>query len=149
MIRYGSPAASNKLMKNVSKSIKLQKNGTTPSDTTFTRKPVKEVIGSEYWRRVETRLWPAIIDKMEGQHRAFQLLEGASLQRPYPLTLLQALGRPRPSPCWKATWPSPWWASGRHFQMFQIGKHFHELKQSTGVDFEDQVQFLCSKRGAL
>ena len=54
---------------------------------TVSRKPVKEVIGSEYWRRVETRLLPAIIDKMEGQHRAFQLLEGASLQRPYPLTL--------------------------------------------------------------
>ena len=33
---------------------------------------------------------------MEGQHRAFQLLEGASLQRPYPLTL-QAWGCPRPS----------------------------------------------------
>ena len=44
-------------------------------------------IGSEYWRRVETRLWPSIIDKMEGKHRAFQLLEGASLQCPYPLTL--------------------------------------------------------------
>ena len=42
---------------------------------------------NEYWRLVEARLWPSIIDKMEGQHRAFQLLEGASLQRPYPLTL--------------------------------------------------------------
>ena len=38
---------------------------------------------------------------MEGQQRAFQLLEGASLQRPYPLTL-QAWGRPRPSTKGKA-----------------------------------------------
>ena len=29
-------------------------------------------IGSEYWRRVETRLWPSIIDNMEGQHRGLQ-----------------------------------------------------------------------------
>ena len=50
---------------------------------------------------METRLWPSIIDKMEGQHRAFQLLEGASLQRPYPLTL-QAWGRPRASTKGKA-----------------------------------------------
>ena len=34
---------------------------------------------------LETRLWPSISDKMEGQHGAFQ--EGASLQCPYPLTL--------------------------------------------------------------
>ena len=33
----------------------------------------------EYWRRVEARLWPSITD--EGQHRAFPVLEGASLQR--------------------------------------------------------------------
>ena len=29
---------------------------------------------------LETRLWPSISDKMEGQHRAFLFLEGASLQ---------------------------------------------------------------------
>ena len=50
---------------------------------------------------METLSWPFISDKMEGQHQAFQLLKGASLQPPSPFTL-QAEGRPRPSPKEKA-----------------------------------------------